>query len=221
MNEDTRNLHPERSLADSPRPTVAGDPAPLGLAGFALTTLLLSIVNTHLLQEPAAIVPVLGLAAFYGGLAQFAAGLFEFRRGNTFGATVFVSYGAFWLTYWWVAPRLALAGDAHNALGLFLLGWAIFTAYMAVAALRVSLAVLLVLVLLVLTYLFLAIGAFQTGAEPHAMTQVGGWFGIATGLVAWYASAATVINETHGRTLLPVGHRRPGAAPPPQDESLA
>ncbi|MGW3208153.1 acetate uptake transporter [Streptomyces sp. NPDC001135] len=218
MNEDTRSLHPERPRADNPRPAVAGDPAPLGLAGFALTTLLLSIVNTHLLTETAAVVPVLGLALFYGGLAQFAAGLFEFRRGNTFGATAFVSYGAFWLTYWWITPRLALAGGAHNALGLFLLGWAIFTAYMAVAALRVNLGVLLVLVLFTLTYLFLAIGAFQTGAEPHAMTQVGGWFGIATGLVAWYTSAATVINESHGRTLLPVRPRQPGAAPPPRDE---
>ncbi|GGU97840.1 hypothetical protein GCM10010260_37310 [Streptomyces filipinensis] len=221
MNEDTRSLHPEQPPADNPRPAVWGDPAPLGLAGFALTTLLLSIINTNLLKESAAIVPVLGLAAFYGGLAQFAAGLFEFRRGNTFGATAFVSYASFWLSYWWIAPRLALAGGAHNALGLFLLGWAIFTAYMAIAALRVSLAVLTVLVLLALTYLFLAIGAFQTGAEPHAMTQVGGWFGIATGLAAWYASAATVINESHGRTLMPVGPRRPGVAPPVREERRA
>ncbi|MET9078320.1 acetate uptake transporter [Streptomyces sp. NPDC004232] len=213
MNEDTRSLHPEQPPAHTPRPAVCGDPAPLGLAGFALTTLLLSVINANLLKEGAAIIPVLGLALFYGGLAQFAAGLFEFRRGNTFGATVFVSYGAFWLGYWWIAPRLALAGDAHNALGLFLLGWAVFTAYMAVAALRVSLAVLAVLVLLTLTFVFLAIGAFQTGAEPHALTQVGGWLGILTGLAAWYASAATVINETHGRTILPVGSRRPGPAP--------
>ncbi|MFI2205437.1 acetate uptake transporter [Streptomyces sp. NPDC020192] len=213
MNEDMRSPRPEQPPAETPRPAVRGDPAPLGLAGFAFTTLLLSIANTNLLKEPGAIVPILGLALFYGGLAQFAAGLFEFRRGNTFGATAFVSYGAFWLSYWWIAPRLALAGDVHNALGLFLLGWGIFTAYMAVAALRVSLAVLMVFVLLAPTFVFLAIGAFQTGAEPHAMTQVGGWFGIATGLVAWYASAATVINDTHGRTVLPVGPRQSGPAP--------
>ncbi|WEO93540.1 acetate uptake transporter [Streptomyces sp. FXJ1.172] len=213
MNEDTRSLPPEQPAAEGPRSVTWGDPAPLGLAGFALTTLLLSIVNTNLVKETGAIVPVLGLAVFYGGLAQFAAGLFEFRRGNTFGATVFVSYAAFWLSYWWIVPRLVFAGDVHNALGLFLLGWGIFTAYMAVAALRVSLAMLAVLVLLTLTYIFLAVGAFQTGAEPHALTQVGGWFGIATGLVAWYASAATVINETHGRTLLPVGPRHTGPAP--------
>ncbi|MFB7510246.1 acetate uptake transporter [Streptomyces broussonetiae] len=212
MNEDTRNPPPEQPVAENPHQTAWGDPAPLGLAAFAFTTLLLSIANTNLLKETGAIVPVLGTAAFYGGLAQFAAGLFEFRRGNTFGATAFVSYAAFWLSYWWIVPRLAFAGDVHNALGLYLLGWGIFTAYMAVAALRVSLSVLTVFVLLALTYVFLAVGAFQTGAEPHVMTQVGGWFGIATGLVAWYASAATVINGTYGRTVLPVGPRHPGPA---------
>ncbi|MER6330198.1 acetate uptake transporter [Streptomyces sp. NPDC014983] len=215
MNEDTRSLHPEQPPPGAvppggapheaaPRASAWADPAPLGLAAFALTTLLLSIVNTNLLKETAGILPALGLAAFYGGLAQFAAGLMEFRRGNTFGATAFVSFAAFWLSYWWIAPRVALAGDAHNALGLFLLGWAIFTAYMTVGALRVSLPVLAVFVLLTLTFLFLAIGSFQGGAG-YAMTEVGGWFGIFTGLAAWYASAAIVINETHGRTVLPVG----------------
>ncbi|MFF8400939.1 acetate uptake transporter [Streptomyces sp. NPDC014846] len=209
MNDQTTSRPPEQPHTRTPHPAVAGDPAPLGLAGFALTTLLLSVINTNLLKEPAAVIPVLSLALFYGGLAQFAAGLFEFRRGNTFAATAFVSYGAFWLAYWWLAPRLEIAGGAHNALGLFLLGWGIFTAYMAVAALRVNLAVLAVLVLLTITFVLLAVGAFQAGAPPHAATQVGGWFGIATGLVAWYASAATVINDTHGRPVLPVGPRRP------------
>ncbi|MFF8864663.1 acetate uptake transporter [Streptomyces sp. NPDC015139] len=209
MNDQRTSRPSEQPHARTPHPAVAGDPAPLGLAGFALTTLLLSVINTNLLKESAAVIPVLALALFYGGLAQFAAGLFEFRRGNTFGATAFVSYGAFWLSYWWLAPRLEIAGGAHNALGLFLLGWGIFTAFMAVAALRVNLAVLAVLVLLTITYVLLAVGAFQTGAPPHTVTQVGGWFGIATGLVAWYASAATVINDTHGRPVLPVGPRGP------------
>ncbi|WP_189956515.1 GPR1/FUN34/YaaH family transporter [Streptomyces alanosinicus] len=75
--------------------------------------------------------------------------------------------------------------------------------------------------MLTLTFLFLAIGAFQTGAEPHAMTQAGGWFGIATGLAAWYASAATVINDTHDRTVLPVGPRPPGTAPKAPEERPA
>ncbi|MGW4569000.1 acetate uptake transporter [Streptomyces sp. NPDC004561] len=210
MTHETSGPLPKREGAADPRPAGWGDPAPLGLAGFAMTTVLLSIINTNLIKEPAAIFPVLAVALFYGGLAQFAAGLFEFRRGNTFGATAFVSYGAFWLSYWWLVPRLPLAGPSHNALGLYLIVWCIFTAYMAIAALRVSMAVLAVLVLLTLTYLFLAIGAFQTGLPPHPMTEVGGWFGIATGLMAWYASAATVINDTHRRALLPIGSRHPG-----------
>ncbi|MFH9983752.1 acetate uptake transporter [Streptomyces sp. NPDC017179] len=203
MTDDTSDSVREQARPADPGPVAYADPAPLGLAGFAMPTILLSIINTNLLKEPGAIFPVLALAAFYGGLAQFVAGLFEFRRGNTFGATVFASFGAFWLTYWWLVPRVAAVGNAHNALGLFLLLWAVFTAYMAVAALRTSLAVLAVLVLLTITFVLLAIGEFQGGLAPQVATQVGGWFGIATGLAAWYASAAGVINSTHRRTLLP------------------
>ncbi|MFH8218258.1 acetate uptake transporter [Streptomyces sp. NPDC018057] len=207
MADDTsRGVREEARPAD-PQARAYADPAPVGLAGFALTTLLLSVLNTGLLKEAGGILPVLALAAFYGGLAQFVAGLFEFRRGNTFGATAFMSYGAFWLTYWWLVQHVAGAGDVHNALGLYLLGWGIFTAYMAVAALRVSVAVLAVLVLLTVTFVLLAAGEFQGGAGPSALTKVGGWFGIATGLVAWYASAAAVVNATHRRTVLPTGPR--------------
>lgn len=213
MTEDKSSPVPGEARAADVRPAPQADPAPLGLAGFALTTLLLSIINTNLLKETGAIVPVLGLAAFYGGIAQFVAGLFEFRRGNTFGATAFASYGAFWMSYWWIVTHVAMAGDVHNAIGLYLLGWGIFTAYMAVAALRTTLAVLGVFVLLTITYILLAIGEFQTGAPPHVWTQVGGWFGIATGLVAWYASAAAVINDSHARTVLPTGPRGPKQTP--------
>lgn len=206
MTDDTSNSVREQARPADPRAVGFADPAPLGLAGFAMTTVLLSIINTGLIEEPAAILPVLGLAAFYGGLAQFIAGLFEYRRGNTFGATAFVSYGAFWLTYWWLVPRVATV-DAHNGLGLFLLAWGVFTAYMAVAALRTSLAVFAVLALLTVTYVLLAVGEFQGGPGPHVITRIGGWFGIATGLAAWYASAAAVINASHRRTLLPTWPR--------------
>jgi succinate-acetate transporter protein len=194
----------EAPTTSNPAAVTFADPAPLGLAGFALTTLLLSFANAGIVKEAGAITLVLGLAAFYGGLAQFAAGLFEFRRGNTFGATAFSSYGAFWLSYWWIVTHLtAQSGDIHQALGLFLLGWAIFTAYMTVAALKTSSAVLAVFVLLTLTFLFLALGQFQNGTDPDALTKVGGYLGIVTGLAAWYASAATVINSTHKRDVLP------------------
>jgi succinate-acetate transporter protein len=184
--------------------TVA-DPAPLGLAGFAMTTLALSFANANIIKETGGITVVLGLAAFYGGLAQLLAGMWEFRRGNTFGATAFSSFGAFWLSYWWIVTHLSAAsGDVHQAIGLYLILWAIFTAFMTVAALRTSMAVLVVFVLLTLAFLFLGIGAFQNGMPaPDAMTKVGGWIGILTGVAAWYAAAATVINATHRRDLLP------------------
>src|SRR5436305_4373934 len=138
---------------DAPTTTATiADPAPLGLAGFALTTLLLSFRNAHIIAEKGAIVVVLGAAAFYGGLAQLLAGMWEFRRGNTFGATAFSSFGAFWLSYWYIANHLT-GDDVHQALGLFLIAWCIFTAYMTVAALRTSLAVLAVFAFLTVTFL--------------------------------------------------------------------
>ncbi len=186
-------------------PVTVADPAPLGLSGFAMTTLALSFGNANIIKETGAITVVLGLAAFYGGLAQLLAGMWEFKRGNTFGATAFSSFGAFWLSYWWIVTHLtAASGDVHQALGLYLLLWAIFTGFMTVAALRTSLAVLAVFVLLTLAFIFLAIGALQNQLPaPDTMTQVGGWVGIVTGAAAWYAAAATVINATHRRDLLP------------------
>jgi hypothetical protein len=184
-------------------PAIIADPAPLGLAGFALTTLLLSFGNANIIAEKGAVVIVLGAAAFYGGLAQLLAGMWEFRRGNTFGATAFSSFGAFWLSYWWISNHLT-GDDVHQALGLFLIAWAVFTAYMTIAALRVSVAVLGVFAFLTLAFLFLGLGAFQNGTPaPDTLTKVGGWLGIVTAVLAFYASAATVINVTHRRDMLP------------------
>ena len=185
---------------------VIADPAPLGLAGFAMTTMVLSTFNAGIL--PGTLEPtVLGLALFYGGIAQLLAGMWEFRKGNTFGALAFSSYAAFWLSYWFyatfVVARLPL-GQIHQASGLFLLGWTIFTAYLTVASLRVSGAVAAVLVLLTLTFLFLTLGAFSSVIpSASAMTRVGGWLGLATALAAWYASFAGVTNATFKRTVVP------------------
>ena len=184
-------------------PASVADPAPLGLAGFAMTTLFISFGNANIIKEAGALTFVLGAAAFYGGLAQLLAGMWEFKRGNTFGATAFSSFGAFWLSYWWIVTHLG-ASDIHQALGLFDLAWALFTAYMTIAALRTSAAVLAVFVFLTLTFLFLGLGALQNGTPaPDALTKVGGWLGIVTALLAWYASAAGVINSTHKRDVLP------------------
>ncbi|MGH3425216.1 MAG: acetate uptake transporter [Nocardioidaceae bacterium] len=192
----------------SPLPPGAhiADPAPLGLGAFALTTFVLSVVNAEIVPLPAEPV-VFGLALAYGGIAQFAAGLWEFAKGNTFGATAFCSYGGFWLSFWYLTGHtdLSKAGDAaNNGIGLYLLAWGIFTLYMTVAATRVSLAVLAVFVLLTITYFVLAIGEF---AEAAAWTNAGGYLGILTAIAAWYASFAGVTNFTFKRSALPTGPR--------------
>src|SRR5664280_1243312 len=176
------------------------DPAPLGLAAFAMTTLALSLYNTNI--WPAAVFPALALALVYGGFAQLLAGMWEFVRKNTFGALAFTSYGAFWIgVYFFINFQGGLA--VKGALGLYLLPWILFTLYMTIAAMKVNVAVLLVFVALTLAFLFLTIGAWGGGHTD--MTKIGGWLGIITALLAWYASAAGVINETHGKVVLPVG----------------
>jgi succinate-acetate transporter protein len=197
---------PENSVGLQPGAHIA-DPAPLGLAAFALTTFFLSFVNAGLV--PASVEPVVfGLALAYGGLAQFAAGMWEFTKGNTFGATAFTSYGAFWLSFWWLTAHLAdykiPAADVGKGVGLYLLAWAIFTAYMTVAATRVSGAVLAVFVLLTLTFLLLGIGD-MSGTE--SITKIGGYVGILTALAAWYASFAGVTTFAFKRPLVPTGVR--------------
>jgi succinate-acetate transporter protein len=181
------------------------DPAPLGLAAFALTTFVLSFVNTGIFKaEPV----VFGLALAYGGVAQFAAGMWEFAKGNTFGATAFSSYGAFWLSFWYLTGHTDMgslqAGDIDKTVGLYLIAWGIFTGYMSIGATRVSGAVLTVFVLLTITYLVLGIGDL-TGTA--GIGKVGGWIGIATALAAWYASFAGVTAFTHKRAMVPTGPR--------------
>ena len=177
------------------------DPGPLGLAGFALTTFVLSVFNSGMIKTGDGV--VLGLALAYGGIAQFAAGMWEFVRGNTFAAVAFASYGGFWVSFWYLVGHLPTdtkGNDLTHGLGVYLLAWAIFTGYMFVASLRVSGAVMAVFFFLTLTFLFLAIGDF---AESTGITKFAGWLGIITALAAWYASFATVTNTTFKRTVLP------------------
>ncbi len=183
------------------------DPAPLGLAAFALTTFFLSFVNAG--WVPASVEPVVfGLALAYGGAAQFAAGMWEFAKGNTFGATAFTSYGAFWLSFWWLTAHLAgykiPEADVGKGVGLYLIAWGIFTAYMTVAASRVSGAVLAVFALLTVTFFLLGIGD-MSGTEN--ISKLGGYVGILTALAAWYASFAGVTAFTFKRPLVPTGPR--------------
>jgi succinate-acetate transporter protein len=179
------------------------DPGPLGLAAFALTTFVLSMFNAGLVSHAGEPV-VLGLALAYGGLGQLLAGMWEFRTGNTFGAVAFTSFGAFWLSYW--ALVAFFVGDipaAHlgSALGLFLIAWGIFTAYMFIASLRTTVATAVVFFLLAVTFLVLGIG---NANGSNGVVEAGGWVGLATAAAAWYASFAAVTNSTFGRTVMPV-----------------
>jgi succinate-acetate transporter protein len=184
-------------------PSPIADPGPLGLAAFALTTFVLSMFNADLIGKGGEPI-VFGLALAYGGLAQVLAGMWEFRTGNTFGAVAFTSYGAFWLSFWAFVQffeKSVPAADAGHAVGLFLIAWGIFTAYMLIASLRTTGAVALVFALLTVTFLLLGIG--NAGAHT-GIVKAGGWVGLATALAAWYASFAAVTNSTFGRTVMPV-----------------
>lgn len=179
----------------------AADPAPLGLAAFAMTTFALSIGNTNVWGPGAD--AALALALVYGGGVQLLAGMWEFVRKNTFGALAFSSYGAFWIAYYvfvkFVAPGIKPT-DAPVAVGVFLLGWTIFTFYMTIPSFRVSGAVAAVFVLLTITFVLLTVGAFQSSMN---WDKAGGWVGVATAAAAWYASFAGVTNETFKRTIIP------------------
>lgn len=175
------------------------DPGPLGLAAFALTTFVLSFANAGLI--PGAGAAVLGLALFYGGSIQVIAGIWEFANKNTFGATAFCTYGAFWLAFWYLVSTKGDAAAGSGGVGIFLIAFGIFTLYMTIAAFRTNAALIAVFAFLTLTYFALGIGA-AAGAE--GLSRLGGWLGIITALLAWYTSFAGVLNSTFKRVVLPV-----------------
>ena len=185
------------------------DPAPLGLGAFALTTFILSAHNAF----GAGTVPLLaffGYAVFYGGLAQFVAGLFEFRNRNVFGATAFVTYGGFWMglaAYVAVAVFLKQpdAAPVPQGLAWILLAFAIFNTYMLLWSARINMAVFAVFLTLEATEILLFLGNFSGNAAGSGLVAIGGYVGILTALVAWYASAAGVVNGMSVRPVLPVG----------------
>ena len=189
-------------------PITAGiaDPAPLGLAAFALTTFLLSVANAGLMKNGTGDA-WLGYAIAYGGLAQLLAGMWEFRNRNVFGATAFSTYGGFWigLALWviFVAEKAPAGSPAVGKdIAWILLAFAIFNTYMLVWSAALNMAVFLVFLTLELTEIVLFIGGF---AANTGIIKVGGYIGIITALVAWYTSAAGVISGMSGRPVLPVG----------------
>ncbi len=177
------------------------NPGALGLGGFALTTFLLSMVNAGIIA-PESIGMVLPMGLFYGGLVQLLAGMWEFKSGNIFGATCFSSFGAFWIG---LATMVILEGAGIIAavppagLAVFLIAWGIFTLYATVASFKISRGLASVFLPLTITFFLLAAGEFSSGFKI-----AGGYLGIIVAIVAWYCSAAILLNEVFGREVLPL-----------------
>ena len=199
-NSKTRKLHQLLAILDH-----------WVLGSFGLTLFMLSVFNAGpYLIDSRLVGVVLPVALFYGGIAQFAAGMWEFRSNNTFGATAFTSYGAFWMSFagyvFFIVTQIEPTGKVNDATGLFLLAWFIFTFYMTIAAFRASRVLFILFVLLCITLILLIIGALR---NISVVTNVGGWFGIVAAAVAWYGSAAVVINATWKVPIFPLGVYKP------------
>lgn len=191
-------------MEDTPQRRVemplAADPAPLGLAAFALTTFLLSAKNAGWTDGGNA---WLGFAFAYGGVAQLLAGMWEFRNRNVFGATAFSTYGSFWIGLGLYV--LLVEGGSPNALndlGFILLAFAIFNTYMLLWSTRLTTATFLVFLTLEITEIVLFLGFFS---DSESIIKAGGVIGVVTAAVAWYTSAAGVLNGMAGRQVLKVG----------------
>jgi uncharacterized protein len=213
------SISEDRTVQPSPTtavpPSGIADPAPLGLAAFALTTFLLSAKNTDWMNHATGNA-WLGYAFAYGGFVQLLAGMWEFRNRNVFGATAFSTYGGFWIGLGlWVQlvvnPAVAAAKPAtlaatvtalNHDLGWILLAFAIFNTYMLILSAQVNMAVFGVFLTLEITEIILFIGNF---AGSTGTVQLGGYIGVITALVAWYTSFAGVANGIGGRVRVPVG----------------
>ncbi len=203
VNEDTQT-----TPVAAPASGIA-DPAPLGLAAFALTTFLLSAFNAGWMTHSSGLAWV-GYAFAYGGLCQLLAGMWEFRNRNVFGATAFASYGGFWIGLFFyfqlygakLATHPLTAGLFAKDVGWILLAFAIFNTYMLLWSTQVNLAVFGVFLTLEATEIVLFAGNFAGNAN---IVKAGGYVGVLTALVAWYTSAAGVANGMGGRIHVPVG----------------
>lgn len=182
------------------------NPAPLGLSGFGLTTLVLSFVNANIVGGgPGSFPIVLGLALAYGGVTQLLAGMWEFRTGNTFGAVAFSSYGAFWISFFFLVsfnvaelPKTEIL----SLLGLYLWMWGIFTGMLFLCTFASPRALQLLFLLLTVTFILLGIG---NSGNSSGMIHAGGYVGIATGAVALYIACADIMQAVYKRSVLPVG----------------
>jgi succinate-acetate transporter protein len=203
------------TTTDTPAGHAVADPAPLGLAAFALTTFLLSAVNAGWAKSSTGF-DWWGFAIAFGGLCQLLAGMWEFRRNNVFGCTAFSTYGGFWIgvglwLHFIAGPVAATKGLAVDRdLAWILLAFAIANTLLLILSTQVNMAVFLVFLTLELTEIFLFIGLFHTKTPilppgTGGLVRVGGYIGVLTSLVAWYTSAAGIASGMGGKIRLPVG----------------
>jgi succinate-acetate transporter protein len=190
--------------------SVLANPAPLGLMGFGMTTVLLNIHNTGAFPKVSAM--ILGMGIFYGGLAQIIAGIMEFKKGNTFGTTAFTSYGLFWISLvaLWLLPSLTFISTDSKAVATetsfmawYFFMWGLFTMMMFIGALKKNCSLSFVFGSLFILFYLLALRdwGFITGDAAKLI----GYEGIICGLSAIYLAMADVLNETYGKTILPIG----------------
>ena len=186
--------------------SILANPAPLGLLGFGMTTVLLNIHNTGAFPVSAMI---LGMGIFYGGLAQIIAGIMEFKKGNTFGTTAFTSYGLFWISLvaLWVFPSLTFisAGSKAGAteagfMGWYFFMWGLFTMCMFIGTLKKNTALQVIFGTLFILFYLLALENWGYISGSWI-----GYEGILCGFSAIYLAIAEVLNETYGKTILPIG----------------
>ncbi|KAI9431423.1 Gpr1 family protein [Lactarius indigo] len=209
---DVENLKENSNVQVHRHPRRLGNPAPLGLFSFASTTLVLSLYNVHArhITVPNVIV---GMALFYGGLGQLLAGMWEFATGNTFGATAFSTYGAFWLSFATLfipnsgigaAYATAPAGMEDDAIGIYLLAWMVVTFLFFIGALRKSVGLTALFFFLTITFMVLSIGFLM---KKDNIGKAGGYLGIFTALIAYYAGLSELLTPDDLFTL-PTGKYR-------------
>ncbi|ORX50836.1 hypothetical protein DM01DRAFT_1337438 [Hesseltinella vesiculosa] len=193
------------------QPVVIANPAPLGLCAFALTTFVLSLHNAGAGLSPTGPHGVVtGLALFYGGLAQMLAGMWEFRTGNTFGATAFTSYGGFWLSFACIfIPGTGIVASYGNdtatlnrSVGYYLLGWTILTAIFLIACHRSNVGLVTLFFMLLITFVLLTASKFNGSVVTQ---QAGGVLGVVTAFIAWYDALAGLLTKDNSFFTLPVG----------------
>jgi len=175
-------------------------PGPLGLFGFALTTILLNIHNAGFYEITAMI---MAMGIFFGGGAQFLAGIMEWKKGNQFGSIAFVSYGSFWLSlvFIWIAPHFGIAKPTNIEMGFYLLLWGLFTLVFFVQTFNGKKVGILLFGLLTLLFFLLAFGNFTQNAF---VLKIAGYEGILCGFVAFYEASAAMINEKYEKSILPM-----------------